>query len=145
MPLIHIQGIWYINVMDETKKNKHKRSVVVDTSIFATRVRELMEQKGLSSSELADHADLARSAITQFFAGDRKPSADALVKLADTLDVSTDYILGRSGESEIADLLQHEKIRELVRLFMQLSVTDQERVTEMISLMVKTTPERPSL
>lgn len=131
--------------MDETKKGKHKRSVVVDTSIFATRVRALMEQKGLSSSELADQADLARSAMTQFFAGDRKPSADALVKLADMLDASTDYILGRSDESELADLFQHEKIRELVRLFIQLSVTDQERVTEMIRLMVKTTPENPSL
>ena len=104
-----------------------------------------MEQKGLSSSELADQADLARSAMTQFFAGDRKPSADALVKLADMLDASTDYILGRSDESELADLFQHEKIRELVRLFIQLSVTDQERVTEMIRLMVKTTPENPSL
>jgi len=102
-----------------------------------------MEQKGLSSSELADRADLARSAMTQFFAGDRKPSADALVKLADMLDASTDYILGRSDESELADLLQHEKIRELVRLFMQLSVTDQERVTEMIRLMVKTPPRIP--
>lgn len=81
--------------------------------------------------------------MTQFFAGDRKPSADALVKLADMLDASTDYILGRSDESELADLLQHEKIRELVRLFMQLSVTDQERVTEMIRLMVKTPPRIP--
>jgi len=104
-----------------------------------------MEQKGLSSSELADQADLARSAVTQFLAGDRKPSADALVKLADMLDASTDYILGRSDESELADLLQHEKIRELVRLFIRLSVTDQERMTEMIRLMVKTTPKNPTL
>jgi len=126
--------------MDKTEKNKRKRSVVVDTKIFVSRLRSLMEQKGLSSSELADQADLARSAMTQFFAGDRKPSADALVKLADTLDVSTDYILGKSNESELADLLQHEKIRDLVCLFTQLSVSDQERVIEMIRLMVRTTP-----
>jgi len=104
-----------------------------------------MELKGLSSSELADQSDLARSTLTQFLAGNTKPSADALVKLADMLDASIDYLLGRSDESELADLLRHEKIVELVRMFAQLSVPDQQRVSEMIRLMAKTAPANPSL
>jgi transcriptional regulator with XRE-family HTH domain len=131
--------------MNETKQIKRKRSEVVDTGVFVARVRALMEQKGLSPSELADQGDLARSALTQFLAGKTKPSADALVKLADMLDASTDYLLGRSDESELADLLRHKKINELVQLFVKLSATDQERVTEMIRLMAKTAPINPSL
>ena len=124
--------------MDEKKQIKRKRSEVVDTEIFVARMRTLMELKGLSSSELADQSDLARSTLTQFLAGNTKPSADALVKLADMLDASIDYLLGRSDESELADLLRHEKIVELVRMFAQLSVPDQQRVSEIIRLMAKT-------
>jgi transcriptional regulator with XRE-family HTH domain len=139
------QGICYTHDMNETKQIKRKRSEVVDTGVFVARVRALMQQKGLSPSELADQGDLARSALTQFLAGKTKPSADALVKLADMLDASTDYLLGRSDESELADLLRHAKINELVQLFIQLSVTDQERVTEMIRLMARTTTTISSL
>ena len=131
--------------MDEKKHIKRKRSEVVDTEIFVARMRTLMESKGLSSSELADQSDLARSTLTQFLAGNTKPSADALVKLADMLDASIDYLLGRSDESELADLLRHVKIVELVRMFAQLSVPDQQRVSEMIRLMAKTAPANPSL
>ena len=131
--------------MDEKKQIKRKRSEVVDTEIFVARMRTLMELKGLSSSELADQSDLARSTLTQFLAGNTKPSADALVKLADMLDASIDYLLGRSDESELADLLRHVKIVELVRMFAQLSVPDQQRVSEMIRLMAKTAPANPSL
>jgi len=131
--------------MDEKKQIKRKRSEVVDTEIFVVRMRKLMELKELSPSELADQADLARSTLTQFLAGNTKPSADALVKLADMLDASIDYLLGRSDESELADLLRHEKIIELVRMFVELSVPDQQRVSEMIRLMGKTaTPILPS-
>ncbi|AAR35489.2 transcriptional regulator, putative [Geobacter sulfurreducens PCA] len=95
----------------------------------------MMADKGLSSAELADRADLARSALTQFFGGERKPSADALVKLANVLDSSTDYLLGRRDSTDVAALLQNDKIMELISLFSELSVADQERVLEMIRLM----------
>uniref|UniRef100_A0A831U3E9 XRE family transcriptional regulator n=1 Tax=Geobacter metallireducens TaxID=28232 RepID=A0A831U3E9_GEOME len=98
----------------------------------------MMADKGLSSAELADRADLARSALTQLFGGERKPSADAVVKLANVLDSSTDYLLGRRDQAELVDLLHNDKIMELVSLFCELSVADQERVLEMIRLMKAT-------
>gem|GEM_PF-4235769 len=117
---------------------KRKRGKVVDAAIFVERVKTLMADKGLSSAELADRADLARSALTQLFGGERKPSADAVVKLANVLDSSTDYLLGRRDQAELVDLLHNDKIMELVSLFCELSVADQERVLEMIRLMKAT-------
>jgi len=108
--------IWYINEMKPTKRTKNKRSEGVDSRVFVDRVRILMEQKGLTSSGLADKSDIARSAVTQLFAGNRKPSVDALAKIAGVLDVSTDYLLGVSDTSELSDLLQHGKILEVAIL-----------------------------
>lgn len=138
--LVAISVICYRDRMEKIKGAKRKRSVLVDAGEFVARLRAQMESKGLSQAELADRADLSRSTMTMFMAGDRKPSADALAKLADVLDVSTDYLLGRRDDSELIDLIQHEKIMELVRLFVQLSASDQERAVEMIRLMVITSP-----
>lgn len=130
--------------MDETTKaEKRKRGEVVDAAVFVERVKTLMVEKGLSSAELADRADLARSALTQFFGGERKPSADAVVKLANVLDTSTDYLLGRRDQAELADLLQSDNIKELLHLFSNLSTADQDRVLAMIRLL-KETARSPS-
>jgi len=125
--------------MEKTSKpDKHKRGQVVDAGLFVVRLKMLMAEKGLSPAELADRADLARSALTQFFSGDRKPSSDAVVKLANILDVSTDYLLGRRDQSQLADILQHEKANELIRLFLELSIKDQDRVIQMLHLIKAT-------
>jgi transcriptional regulator with XRE-family HTH domain len=120
------------------KSDKNKRGQVVDAAVFVERLKTIMVEKGYSSAELADRADLARSALTQFFTGGRKPSADALVKLANVLDVSTDYLLGRRDHSQIADILQHDKLVYLVKLFIELSIKDQDRAVEMLHLLKAT-------
>lgn len=127
--------------MDETTKaEKRKRGEVVNATVFVERVEILMKQKKLSRAELADRADLSRSALTQFFGGERKPSADAVVKLANVLDTSTDYLLGRRDQVELTDLLQSDKIKELLPLFSNLSTADQDRVIAMIRLLMETAP-----
>lgn len=127
--------------MDETTKaEKRKRGEVVDATVFVERVESLMKQKKLSRAELADRADLSRSALTQFFGGERKPSADAVVKLANVLDTSTDYLLGRREKAELEDILPSGKIKELLHLFIDLSTADQDRVLDMIRLLKKTAP-----
>lgn len=50
----------------------------------------------MSQSELADKAGLQASAVSHFETGTRKPSFANLRRLADALQVSTDYLLGRS-------------------------------------------------
>lgn len=129
--------------MTDKKTPKRKRTEVVDAVVLVERLKMLMGRRGLTQAQLADRADIARSALTQFFAGERKPSADALVKLANTLVVSTDYLLGRTDDTDLADLLQHEKIIRLIELFRRLSDADQERIIEMIRLMAQTAESKP--
>lgn len=131
--------------MTEQKTPKRKRTEVVDPVVLVERLKMLMGLRKLTQAQLADRADIARSALTQFFAGERKPSADALVKLANALGVSTDYLLGRTEDTVIADLLQHEKVIRLIELFRRLSDVDQERIIEMIHLMAQTAEYKSSV
>jgi len=66
--------------------------------VFPQRLRAAREYRGLSQGQLAERAKLQPSAISHFETGARKPSFDNLRLLADTLDVTTDYLLGRVAE-----------------------------------------------
>ena len=62
---------------------------------FPERLRSAREKRGLSQGELAKRAGFQASAISHFETGSRKPSFDNLRRLADALEVTTDYLLGR--------------------------------------------------
>lgn len=69
----------------------------MDTS-FATRLREARELRELSQAALAYRADIPAATISRLEAGARLPSIMTLHWLADALDVSADYLLGRASE-----------------------------------------------
>lgn len=66
---------------------------------FATRLKQAREHRKLTQAELAARAHLTPIQISHFETG-VKPSASAatLVKLANALSVSVDYLLGRTAE-----------------------------------------------
>ncbi|MBI1788112.1 MAG: helix-turn-helix transcriptional regulator [Acidobacteria bacterium] len=67
---------------------------------FPERLRAAREKRGLSQGDLANRARLQASAISHFETGTRKPSFDNLRRLADALDVTTDYLLGRVTDAQ---------------------------------------------
>ena len=62
---------------------------------FKNRLKELRLEKGLNQAELATKADIQATAISHFENGTRKPSFKNLRNLANALNVTTDYLLGR--------------------------------------------------
>ena len=70
------------------------------TDLFKDRLRTAREFRELSQGELGERASLQASAVSHFETGTRKPSFDNLKRLADALKVTTDYLLGRTGEME---------------------------------------------
>lgn len=61
---------------------------------FASKFKELREEKGLSQVELAKELGFTQSAIAKWESGDRNPSLDLLVTIARYFKVTTDYLLG---------------------------------------------------
>ncbi len=62
---------------------------------FPTILKNCRQEKNLNQIELAQKTSLHQTAISHFEAGSRKPSFDNLIKLADALEVTTDYLLDR--------------------------------------------------
>lgn len=62
---------------------------------FADRLRTVRKLRNLSQGDLAERTGLQPSAVSHFESDRRTPSFDNLKRLADALNVSADYLLGR--------------------------------------------------
>ncbi|MET3579953.1 transcriptional regulator with XRE-family HTH domain [Mesorhizobium robiniae] len=71
--------------------------------MFQQRLRRAREIRGWSQSELATQAGMPASSIAHFETGTRKPSFDTLRRLANALDMTTDFLLGRVEEPGLAE------------------------------------------
>lgn len=60
------------------------------------RIKALREQNNMSQEELAKAIGVTRLSISNYERGTRTPDVIILNKLADTLSVTSDYLLGRS-------------------------------------------------
>lgn len=73
------------------------------SDVFQDRLRASRELRQWSQSELASRAGLPPSSIAHFETGSRKPSFDTLRRLANGLEVTTDYLLGRVDNPGLAE------------------------------------------
>lgn len=68
-------------------------------SIFATRLRELRQEKKLSMKQLSIQIKATDGAISNWENDINEPKISYLVKLAVFFDVSADYLLGLEDET----------------------------------------------
>ena len=99
------------------------------SEMFKERLKAARDFRNLKQAELAEKAKLPASSVAHFEAGARKPSFDTLRRLANALEVTTDYLLGRVDEptlSQAADPLFRDvskltgKDRDLAKEFLQM-------------------------
>lgn len=98
------------------------------SSIFPDRLRTAREYRGLTQGELAERAGLQPSAVSHFETAARKPSFDNLLLLANTLDVTTDYLLGR-----VEDFKQLAGADQLHRHYHALEESDRRFADDLIT------------
>lgn len=75
----------------------------VDLSMFVTfdRIKQLAKKQGLSINALENKLNLSKNTIYNL--KNSKPSSDRLQEIADYFQVSTDYLLGRTDNPNIAN------------------------------------------
>jgi transcriptional regulator with XRE-family HTH domain len=102
------------------------------SDVFPARLRTAREHRALSQGDLAKRSGLQSSAISHFETGTRKPSFDNLRRLADALEVATDYLLGRVDEfSGLAGA------DELHRHYDRLSSEDRDVADKLLELLAQ--------
>jgi len=81
------------------------------SDLFKVRLKAARELRKMNQTQLAEKAGFPPSSIAHFEGGGRKPSFDNLRNLAAALEVTTDYLLGRTDDptqSKDADPLYRE-------------------------------------
>ena len=75
-------------------------------------IAQLRDQKGWSQSELANRAGVSHVMIGKYERGDATPSLEVAKKIADTLEVSLDYLVGQAASANL-DKQNLKRLEEL--------------------------------
>jgi len=67
-------------------------------SKFSERLKDLRLEKELSQRQLSRETGVSQNAIAHWENEKRVPNANAVIKLADYFNVTTDYILGITND-----------------------------------------------
>ena len=62
------------------------------------RIRQLLKKRGMREYELANAIGAHYVSISRYITGDRMPKANVVARMADALNTTTDYILGRTDD-----------------------------------------------
>ncbi|MDE7052706.1 MAG: helix-turn-helix domain-containing protein [Lachnospiraceae bacterium] len=63
--------------------------------MFGKRLNNIRKRRGFTAQKMADILSVSIRTYRHYESGHTFPSPDTLVKIADTLNVSIDYLLGR--------------------------------------------------
>ena len=63
--------------------------------MFGKRLQELRKEKGLSQKDFAIAIGYSQAQISQWETNVNEPTASAIIKIADYINISTDYLLCR--------------------------------------------------
>lgn len=83
---------------------------------FPRRLRVAREMRELSQAELAERAQLQQAAVSLYESGARRPSLRNLGRLSEALEVTTDFLVGRSDSPEPVPSPDEPLFRDFGRL-----------------------------
>ena len=63
--------------------------------MFGNRLNKIRHERGFTAQQMADHLNMEVRSYRKYESGHRQPVYAVLVEIADYLDVSLDYLLGR--------------------------------------------------
>lgn len=100
---------------------------------FSKRLRELRKERGLTQAELAKELELAKSSISMYENGKRKPSFEVLETFADFFNVNLDTLYGASPISKGPFRCTPEE-ETMVKKFRRLTPTGKQSVLAILDI-----------
>lgn len=98
---------------------------------FAERLQELRKKHKFSQEELAKRVDIHVNVLGRYERADSMPSIEVAAKLADNLNVSLDYLVGKT------ELLIDEGITSKVLTLQKLPEKDREHILFALDAMIR--------
>lgn len=69
--------------------------------MFGKRLNAVRKERGFTAQQMADKINVTIRTYRNYESGTTSPSLEMLVRIADILDVSTDYLLCRDTDSTL--------------------------------------------
>lgn len=63
--------------------------------MLGKRINEIRKERGITAQSMADMLHINLRSYRNYESGDREPSVESIIKIADILDISVDYLFGR--------------------------------------------------
>lgn len=94
-------------------------------------LRIIREKRNINQQKIAVELEISQESISKYETGKAFPSKDILIKLADYLNCSVDYLLGRTNNPKVnRDNIfnNDEKIEHLIYRYNKLSVENKNKL-----------------
>lgn len=110
------------------------------------RYCKLRDEKGYKDADISRLTGISRPTLSDWKRGVSKPKQDKLIKIAECLGVTTDYLLtGEEKQSEFSPeqaeldlrISQDIELKEALKKYFSLSNTKKKHIIEMIELLSK--------
>ncbi len=89
------------------------------------RIKELRKKRNITQIRLSIAAEVSQETISAYENGKAEPKMDKLIRIADFLNTTTDYLLGRiDDDSPLSDLtnkIVDEELNELINNYARLN------------------------
>lgn len=103
---------------------------------FGKRLLDARKRKGISQDELAQHLGTKGPVVGRYERDEMKPSIEVASKMAELLDVSLDYLVGKT------DVLLDSKILNRIIEIQKLSADEQKTVFSLLDAFLRDTKTR---
>jgi transcriptional regulator with XRE-family HTH domain len=126
---VYLRGTFLFDIPNKLPTTKENKDDTMTTSLGA-KMKRHRQEKGYSLDKLAELTDSSKSYIWELENRDaRKPSGEKLTRIAQALEVTTDYLLDETAEPG------DEVLKEaFFRKFSKLDPDDQAKINQMIDM-----------
>lgn len=103
---------------------------------FRDWLRQKMHDRGVSQAELAEHAGVARSAVSRWLSGTRLPMMAQCYAIADLLRVDEGLVLRKAGHPyESPSMSVSPGEHEMLKLYRELDAAQQDDVVAFVQFL----------
>jgi len=116
------------------------QEIVKPLAIFPRRLRAAREMREFSQLELAGRARLQQAAVSLYESGARRPSLRNLRRLSEALEVTSDYLVGRSESPEPLPSPDEPLFTD----FQHLTAADRELARQLVAQLAHRSDPKPT-
>lgn len=105
--------------------------------MFAERVKALLVSRGISQKTMLEDLNLGKNQISYWSRTGATPNGFTVEKIAEYLDVSVDYLLGKTDERKkpSPEPVLTEREKAILEIFRSLSEEKQDKLIEILQNM----------